>query len=213
MVQSEDNAGLAQPQLGACSGATSVLDIMPCHPGKEGEAEAGVNWGLIKSMQTLIQLHSDGIMSMQRACDRDQSLRKVRILDSTETLAVGQLQRIPWRGTDLGKTSFVTCNRRNTDARIFEIHKWADNPSAERDGSTIVHAPLFRLARMERGRGKKGPHEFKSKKARIPVKSHSNCGLHGYPKLLTGHQCVSCRILNRSELCYLKSEAGVGCKT
>ena len=140
-----------------------MLDIMPCHPGKEGEAEAGVNCGLIKSMQTLIQLHSDGIMSMQRACDRDQSLRKVRQL--------------------------------------------------REDGSTIVHAPLFRLARMERGRGKKGPHEFKSKKARIPVKSHSNCGLHGYPKLLTGHQCVSCRILNRSELCYLKSEAGVGCKT
>jgi len=46
-------------------------------PGKEGEAE--VNGGRIQSVQTLIQLHSYGIVSIQRACDRDQSLRKVRV--------------------------------------------------------------------------------------------------------------------------------------
>ena len=167
MVQSEDNAGLAQPQLGACSGATSVLDIMPCHPGKEGEAEAGVNCGLIKSMQTLIQLHSDGIMSMQRACDRDQSLRKVRILDSTETLAVGQLQRRPWRGTDLGKSSFVTCNRRNTDARIFEIHKWADNPSAERTRFDHCSCSIISPGQNGARKGQKRP-------SRIQIEKSSN---------------------------------------
>src|SRR5437660_2741182 len=150
---------------------------MSLHPWKKGDAEAGVNCGLIKSMQTLIQLHSDGIMSMQRACDRDQSLRKVRILDSTETLAVGQLQRIPWRGTDLGKTSFVTCNRQNTDSRIFEIHKWADNPSAERRRFDLCSCSIISPGQNGARKGQKGPHEFKSKKVRIPVKSRGNCGL------------------------------------
>src|SRR5205807_9588579 len=47
--------------------------------GPAEERNAEVNGGRVQSVQTFLQLPSDGIMSIQRACDRDQSLRKVRI--------------------------------------------------------------------------------------------------------------------------------------
>jgi hypothetical protein len=46
-------------------------------PGEQGQAE--VNRGRIQRIQTLIQFHSDGVVSIQRPRDRDQRLRKVGI--------------------------------------------------------------------------------------------------------------------------------------
>jgi len=45
------------------------LVLAKFRPGKQRETK--VNRGRVQSVQTLVQLHSDGIVSIQRSCDRD----------------------------------------------------------------------------------------------------------------------------------------------
>ena len=82
--------------------------------------------------------------------------------------------RRPWRETDPGKISFVICNRRNRDSHIFEIHRWADNPSAERRQYGQCSWAIISRGPMAAERAKMGRDEFKSKKAGMPAKSRNN---------------------------------------
>src|SRR5256885_13630537 len=105
-----------------------------------------------------------------RACCRS-TVGKSRYLGDSRGKSIAQR---PWRETDLGTISFVICNRRNSDSHIFEIHRWADNPSAERRQYGQCSWAIISRGPMAAERAKMGRDEFKSKKAGMSGKSRNN---------------------------------------
>ena len=108
-----------------------------------------------------------------RACCRS-TVNKSRYPGDSRGKSIAQR---PWRETDLGTISFVIDNRRNSDSHIFQIHRWAGNPLAERrQYDQCSWAIISRISRgpLAAGRAKMGPDEFKSKKAGMAAKSCNN---------------------------------------
>ena len=95
--------------------------------------------------------------------------------------------RKPSRETDLGRKSFVPCDRRGSGLHTSETRRRAENPLAAKKQFVRYSHPIVSQNQTEPGAGKKNARlNFKSKKVGMSLKPRRYKQLRRYENATTG---------------------------
>jgi hypothetical protein len=94
--------------------------------------------------------------------------------------------RKPSRETDLGRKSFVPCDRRGSGLHISETRRRAENPLAGKKQFVRYSHPIVSQNQTKSGWNQKRRLHFKSEKVEMPLKPLCYKQLRRYENATTG---------------------------